>query len=187
MSGCLECFNSGLEGDSLQIAVDEKFPNFFCEGEQCSMHSPGPVSDDEKLIFLLTDPGSYDRATGVVSPDAFRELTRRDLSVLRLKYTNDGETEATRSKIIARGASRNPPQPRRITEVCVVETKNLRSAQINDQRIFAVYDTALPDSPSHASVFTTTGVLKEQGIKRKRVRMLCHEIFTSSILPYANL
>lgn len=186
MPSCLECFSKkDLKGIDLQILVDREHPNFACEATRCSEFSGAPVDNSESIAFLLVDPASYDPVTKVVTPDAFRELTNRDLSVLRIGIAQRAEAEETRERLIARGREKNPPEVRLVDEVCVAAVEEVRAQSMEGQRIFGVYDTALNGQPAHASVFTTQQVHSANKLGRKRVRALCYEIFSKSIISYS--
>ena len=183
MPGCLELFcEGGLSGTSLQIRVDCEFPGFACERECCSPFSPGPVADDEQLAFLLINPTHYDEERRVVVPNAFRELTTRDLSTIRLAHATKEEVVETRGELVERGLARS--QDRVIEEVCVGRVAELRAPLNQEGRILGVFDTALERKPAHASVFTTAACLKDPH-KRKLLRERVHSVMTQRLVPLA--
>jgi len=179
---CLECFcESGLDGRDLVKHIDANHPNFACERANCSHHSPGPVADDEVLAFILIHPLHYDEERDVVVPDAFQELTKRDLSTIRACLSKKSEAERTKEKLVQRGKDKIPPQLRLVDEVCVARVNEIRESSENDRRLLAVYDTALEDIPAHASIFTRSDVL-ESRLLRKIVRNKVHELFSKGRL-----
>lgn len=183
MPSCLECFcKSGLTGSALQKFVDEQHPNFECEKESCSIFSPYPVSQDEQLAFILIDPLHYDQVRGIIAPDAFQELTRRDLSTLRVRVATPSQADAIRDQLVMRGSAVED-QSRSVNEVCFATVEDIRSAADGDGRYFAVYDTALANIPAHASIFTRSEAF-ENRLTRKKVRQKIHEIFTKHRVPY---
>jgi hypothetical protein len=178
MPTCLEVFcSSGFEGRPLQIHVDQCFPDFACESEKCSPHSPGPVQNDETVAFLLINPLHFDEQRKVVVPDAFQELTNRDLSVLRIRHARKRDATATREELIERGKERVPPQLRLVDEVCIGNVSELRAAIAGYGRLIGVFDTALEEKPSHASLFTREAALEDRRL-RKVVRNRVHEVMT---------
>lgn len=184
MPSCLECFNeSGLEGRELQRFVDAQHPEFGCEKEPVSPHSPGPVTDEERVAFILIDPLHYDKERDVVVPDAFQELTKRDLSTLRVGHATQAEANATREELIQRGEARVIPQLRQVNEVCVAAVSELRTANDGNKRLLGVYDTALERVRSHASIFTRGDVLDCKRL-RKVVRNRIHEILSKTRQSY---
>ena len=181
---CLECFcESGFEGRNLQKLVDSIHPNFACEAERCSSFSPGPVGGDEELAFILIDPLHYDKVRGVVVPEAFQELTNRDLSTLRCAFASLKEANETRAELIDRGKVRIPPQERLVNEVCTARVSDIRKPDQEGRRWLAVYDTALENNKSHASIFTSLQNLEDKRF-RKIVRQKIHELFAKNRVSY---
>lgn len=186
MRNCLECFcESGLDGRELQKLVDGVFPAFACEQERCSQFSPKPVEDGEEIAFILIDPLHYDEARNVIVPEAFRELTTRDLSTLRVSHATSTEAEAVRDQLIRRGADQITPKLRLVNEVCIASVSEVRSELDNGARLLAVYDTALEEIPAHASIFTRHDVLESRKL-RKVVRNRIHKIMSKRRTPFAD-
>jgi hypothetical protein len=184
MINCLECFcESGFSGRELQKLVDELFPAFACEMRVCSPYSPGPVEDDEQVAFILIDPLHYDSVRDVVVPEAFQELTNRDLSLLRVAYATSEQVNRQRDELIQRGRERIPPQSRLVNEVCTSRVGDLRQTKEAGQRLLGVYDTALENISSHASVFTRTDVLEDRKL-RKIVRNRIHALLSPNRKPF---
>ena len=184
MPRCFETFcESGLSGKALQIIVDQLHPDFECEAHQCSPSSPGPVENDETVAFLLINPLHYDDDRKVILPDAFQELTNRDLSMLRVHHADPNEAIKTKEDLINRGLERVPPKLRTIDQVCLSRASALRAADIHGRRILAVYDTALEGKPSHASVFTIEPVFHDKRL-RKIVRHRVHEVMTKQVISF---
>lgn len=185
MPSCLECFcESGFSGQHLQKLIDSIHPAFVCELDKCSSFSPGPVDNAETIGFILIDPLHYDQERSTVVPEAFRELTTRDLSTIRVKHALQQEADTTRQDLIERGTQRIPPKLRFVDEVCIATVADIRSTILDGTRLFAVYDTGLETAPAHASIFTRGDVLADRRL-RKVVRNRIHEIFTRSRIKYA--
>lgn len=183
---CRETFcESGFSGAELQRLVSELHPCFECERENCSPFSPGPVEDDEVIGFLVIHPIHFDIQRNEVVPEAFRELTNRDLSTIRQAFATKGEADLTREQLIEIGLNRTRPQTRLIEEVFVAKVSDFRGANDNEGRLLAVYDTGLEDKPSHASIFTRTDVLDGDKIMRKRARFEVHRIFSQNRQSFA--
>ena len=177
MPTCLECFcESGLEGRDLLKHVDKFHPDFVCENDSCSPYSPGPVDDGETLAFILIHPLHYDDHRDVVMPSAFQELTKRDLSTLRVGIATRDETERIREQLVQRGLEKIPPQMRLVNEICKAKVVEIRSCLDGDRRTMAVYDTSLEKVPSHASVFTRYEFSENRQL-RKRIRSQVYEVF----------
>ena len=172
-----------MEGKDLQKHVDEFHPNFSCEGSVCSVHSPGPVADDETLAFILIHPNHYDPVRDVVTIEAFQELTRRDLSTLRSALATKDEAISTRDDLVARGQQKIPPKERMVNEVCTASVAEIRAQTDGERRLLGVYDTALEKVRSHASIFTRGDVF-DYNLLRKKVRNRIHETFTKNRMPF---
>ena len=183
---CIDSFcNCGKAGKDLQIHIDQVHPDFFCEGSRCSEHSPGPVSDEETLAFILINPLHYDEKNGVVVPEAFQELTNRDLSTIRICCASVKELDATKSQLIAIGQAKIPQQLREVDEVCLAKVSKIRSETHNGRRIFGVYDTALVDNKAHSSIFTRQIYLDDR-VLRKIVRSRIHGIFAKERVKFSD-
>lgn len=165
----------------MQRLVDDTHPKFVCELEQCSPHSPGVIANDETVAFLLINPIHFDQQRNTVTPDAFNELFKRDLSVIRQSYASADEVERTRESLIERGANQIPPKTRLINEVLIADVEQLRSLELDGSRIVAVYDTALHDKPAHASLFTQPAAFKNRPL-RKAIREKLHRTLTQNRL-----
>lgn len=187
MTTCLACFcESGFTGRNLQLLVDELFPSFECETKRCSPFSPAEVGSDEQLAFLLIDPLHYDPERKKVVPSAFQELTKRDLSTLRITHSSIAEVEDTVAKLTRRGASANASLDRTIQEVCIAKVADIRAQKLNEKRCFAVYDTALEQTPSHASIFCRTEILNSRQA-RKKARSLIHQVMSNTVVSIDEL
>ena len=179
-----------LRGTDLQDAVYASYGKGECEAESISEYSPGRVEDDELLTKLIVDPIHFDPATGVISPLAFQDATTIDLSLFREALASDEELQSAIDAIKATGASKLPPQDRGIQLVMQATAGDLRSLAFEggSERMCMVYDTALPDKPAHASVFTPTSARK--GAKQREVRRKLLALFgqnTVQLVDYRDL
>lgn len=168
---------SCLCGVALQDAVYSAFPGGECEAEQVSSHSHGPVQDEEVLTKLIVDPIHYDRQTGQISPLAFNDATTLDLSLFREVLATDAEIQLAINEIIATGKKKDPIQNRTIQIVLQATAGQIRTERFEspERRMCMVYDTAEPEKPAHASVFTPTEARK--GASQRRVRRALHDLF----------
>jgi hypothetical protein len=165
---CVEVFSSGLDGIALQIEVDKRFPEFVCEECSISGFSPGKVESGESVVFLTIHPIHYDPKTGLLSPVAFEQLTRNDLSLLRQKHTTRGEFDLVLSSLAGRGSGKIE---RSIDHCCLVKVDAIRGAKDEDGRVFGVYDTAIEELPAHASVFVRKDYLNDKAGKLEARRL----------------
>jgi hypothetical protein len=175
---CIHAFSYSIaQGKNSAECLDYMCPNFGCEAETCSVFSPGVVDDSEKLLFLLINPTHYDAQRETIVPDAFRELVVRDLSVIRIDLDLPDDISSTIKKLVSLGLQKAPPQERTILEGCLASGSDLREAEIDGMRVFAVYDSALNDNKSHASAFTSS-LFRSSSKLRKRAINRIYEIMT---------
>lgn len=180
MATCRDLIGGDLEGRELAARLDELFPNFACEQHVCSAHSPCRVADSEDVVFLLIDPLHYDEVRDKVVPEAFQELTKRDLSVLRRSYLTLIEAAETRQELIDRSRGTD----RKVDQVCIGRAQDIRvQVDTTGRRVMGVLDTALPEKVSHASVFTSSDVLSSR-VLRKIVRERIHAVMTRAVISF---
>jgi hypothetical protein len=170
---CCETFSSGLKGVALQIEVDTRFPGFECEDCSISEYSPGKVEQNEKVVFLTIHPIHFDDTTGVLSPVAFEQLTRNDLSLLRCSHAKREEFVYVLSRLVSGGSGR---VERSVERCCLVDVEAIRQAKDSNSRVFGVYDTAIKELPAHASVFVRKDYLNDKA-SRLDARRLALSIF----------
>lgn len=175
---CRELFASDFSGIELQIEVDTRFPNFACEDCSVSEHSPAKIEPDESVAFLTIHPIHYDEKTGTLSPIAFQQLTKNDLSVLRLAYATSSEFDFVASTLATGGSGKIP---RSVERCCVVDVILIRAVKDESGRVFGVYDTAIEKQRAHASVFVRKDYLDKS--KRLEARRLALALFGSNIVP----
>lgn len=186
MPTCQETFRPYVDDSGAfdYEAFESAHPGLCCEIEICSEHSLGCIDSVEEVAFLLIDPGHVDAVTGVVAPDAFDELFRRDLSVVRTVYSTVEELEYTKGLLVKRGMDRNPPQIRHVDLVSTVSARNLRDITLDNERVLGLYDTALPLQKAHGSVIAKQ-IAKSVKLNRKKLRAIVHEVMTMSVVEYS--
>ena len=126
--------------------VDAAAPNCGCEMHQAAKSSPGPVSDEEVLHLIISDPQSL-LPTGYLNPAIATQIDRGGMSTLREKATDD-EFIKTIEELRARSAGKG--EERFFHGVLVFNTGAVRHDC--GKRFLCVYDTALVDKPNHADV-----------------------------------
>lgn len=180
---CREAFaREDLPGREYAIHIDKEFPNFECESCSVSEFSKRPVHDDEELLFLVIHPIHFDVQRGTLVPAAFDQLISRDLSTIRLAMAVPSEIDRLKEGLIARGAKAGGDSARSISKGCVANTARIRSE--TDEagvRQLGVYDTAMVDNSSHASVLTRADILQSRPLRMK-IRMKIYEIFREKIV-----
>jgi hypothetical protein len=180
---CVEAFASGLSGVALQIEVDTRFPQFQCEACSVSSESPGKVEAEENVVFLTIHPIHYDDKTGVLSPIAFEQLTRNDLSLLRRDHATIDQFDHVLNRLLNGGSGKIA---RSINLCCCVSVDYIRAMNDGNGRVFGIYDTAISDLPAHASVFVRRDYL-ETSSARKEARRLALAVFGPKLMPLAEV
>lgn len=175
---CCEVFSSGLKGVPLQIEIDTRFPSFECEDCSISEHSPGKVEQGEKVVFLTIHPIHFDHVTGVLSPVAFEQLTRNDLSLLRHSHAKRVEFDHVLTRLVSGGSG---TVERSVEQCCLVEVAEIRSVEDQGNRVFGIYDTAIEDLPAHASVFVRKDFLGDKA-GRLEARRLALSVFEPQLI-----
>lgn len=140
------------QGDSLAAA--EEYP--LCAG---STH----VTDDEHLARAMESPSHVKAQELEFTQGAFLEATKRGVSVQRLSATTPDEIHKFGNDKVARFNVGKPEDKCRtylgyVAGLCSM----FRTAQYNDQRLFAVFSTPLPDTPSHADIFVIVQAGREE-------------------------
>ena len=115
---------------------------------------------------------------------AFTDAWRSDLSVFRDERATDAELELAIEEMKLTGASKTPPQNRRVAAAMVASAGAIR-AQIVDgtsNEAFRVYDTAEATKPHHASIFLTQTARAK--LTEKSVRKRLYELFSIAAPNY---
>ena len=105
--------------------------------------SPGPVQDQESLLRIIIEPDHI--REGRIQPSAvqLRDLTQRGLSVYRRAYANKQavgtDIEALLTRTTAAGR-------RRLEGLANFSTEAVRALTVQEQQVFVVIDTALPEN-----------------------------------------
>lgn len=185
MPTCAETFANYEEAGFAERLAKEQV-HCACEPEHCTWKSPGPVDDGEIIMFMLINPTHFDKDTGTLAPVAFQEVHKRDLSVLREQFVDLGQINQTINEIIDRGASRVPPAERKVDYLARAKVDMIREETLDERRLFAIYDTALPAKRAHASIFADPEVYQSKASQAKARRRL-HQIFSSNVISTAKI
>lgn len=179
---CIESFaRTDLVKREFPIFIDKNHPAFSCETCSVSAHSPGPVSSEEKLSFLVIHPIHFDAGTGTLVPAAFDQVIHRDLSTIRIDHAPESEIRATRQKLLDRGVASGAKLERAVSKCCIVDADVIRNVTDTlGERAVGVYDTGIEDSPHHASIMTTAKVLESRA-ERMALRLKIFGIFRAGL------
>jgi hypothetical protein len=156
-----------------------------CETFSLSQYSPGIVSDDEKLHFVVSDPKSL--LNGVLSPNVLIQIDTGGLSILR-DAASDEEFRITINELKARAEAQGAEWY--FYGVCTFSASAIRYDEA--KRFLCVYDTGLADKPNHADLMgpdlralATPTISKGEHERRnrariKRARDIIDSIFTGA-------
>lgn len=119
---------------------------FACERLSVSNISPGPVLDDETLVFIVSDPQTH-LNEGFLHPQAVNLVCSSGLSFLRSRATNS-EFYETWNALKASSDAKNID--RYFHGVYNFQARSVRNCQY--PRAVAVFDTGLPGRRHHSDV-----------------------------------
>lgn len=148
--------------------IDRAFPNAYCECESVSEFSEGTISGAEYVHRFVFSPIHIHE--GEVLPALFHDAKDKGLSCERgsSEQADSPTHERGRQQIEGWNASRAEGAISRsyvgsVSASCSV----LRALTMNDNRLLAIYDTALVDNPHHCDVFEIAGRTRAE---RKQAR-----------------
>ena len=116
--------------------------SFKCENCRVSRHSPGPVLDDEILLFIVTEPQIIISA-GKVHPQSLGLVYSKGVSTLRNR-AEDNEILDTWNELIS------SKKQRRFSGVFNFSARQVRRS--HNPRLFGVFDTGELRRPNHADI-----------------------------------
>lgn len=148
--------------------IDSAFPEAFCECQSVSKHSPGVVGAGEYLHRFVFSPLHLHE--GQVLPALFSDVKDKGLSCERgLLLDIKAEThERGRKQAELYNETKPDGKPDRVYVGSVTANCGiLRALAMNEERLLAVYDTAMEDNVAHSDVFEIAGRTNSQ---RKQAR-----------------
>ena len=171
---CIEFFEANPEGKKFKLLVDKTEAELVAwEKETASLHSPGPVNDDELVYHQILDPTNLTEARDGLNPKSFDTATGIGMSVNRIAHaTLDQMKELGRARADAFNAA-NPgnPQPRSLWGFVPIQVSLVRSliSKVTNTRGLFVFDTGLPHDISHADIGQVTR--DQKGIRAIRLEL----------------
>lgn len=180
---CRVFFESLPVGDRVSeraSLIDGAHPKGVCEGESVSVYSCGVVRDDEFIHRYVFSPLHIHE--GQVVTALFSDAKDKGLSCERSDSLVPSNDIHERGRVQARtfNETRRANQPERSyvgavsAKVCAV-----RSLKEKDERIYGVYDTALPENTAHVDVFEIpASIVSLSKAEQKLARLLLKEAFT---------
>lgn len=138
--------------------IDDSFPDAFCECESVSRFSPGVVAGGEFLHRFVFSP--LHMHDGEVLPALFSDAKDKGLSCERGDALQIAPQTHERGRQQAQRFNETKPEDRperayvgSVTASCSL----IRALLMNEQRLLAIYDTALEENVAHADVFEIAG------------------------------
>ena len=132
-------------------SIDLEHPKCRCESVSLSVHSPRPVSPDEKLLVAVYHP-IHIEDSGELKNSVLSTVKSVGMSCFRQCYVTK---EAFSSHVVQQESKGG----RRFRGVMTIRADCVREICIDRdgslQRVFCIYDTALRDNRSHAEVCQT--------------------------------
>lgn len=115
-----------------------------------SRFSPSTVREDEHVARQVFSPIHVDSETGDIKTAAFTDAFDKGLSVNRISYASKEEIHQLGGDK-AQLDRRNRPD-RKYLGFITVNVADIRECLEGGKRIFAIFDTALEEVPSHADL-----------------------------------
>lgn len=123
-------------------------PSCECEAVSVRSDSPGPVLNEEELITVVTSK-SFVALDGRVEPTLFDSRISNGISTDRKIHTTREDYDMRAVSLIAGNGKKSN------CGSIALSVKIIRSILHEGDRAIAVYDTGLPDNPSHAEIACT--------------------------------
>lgn len=150
--------DEGKSADKCKLLAGKHSEAVSLEGLSVSEHSPFIVANDESVARQIFSPLHFDDSLNEIKPSAFTDVNNKGLSVNRLCLVEEED-------IHVQGQAKELADNTRL-DLLDVENINRRKylgftkAKVQDirndledsKRVFAVYDSALLSTPSHADI-----------------------------------
>ena len=169
---CRQVNKRSSEGEQRVAVVNTECPDCICEQHKMSKHSPGFVSDEEKLTRFVFDPVHLKR-NGGIKPSIFSHVSTYGCSIQRESIVLDNEL----IQFLRNFLNKNPRQSWH--GILTGECSSLRKVLVDSsgQRALCIYDTAEEDNPAHAEIHQSQYVVDEAGPAELRAKLF--EIFNN--------
>ena len=160
--GCKELEAKYSQTECKCARYQEKFPDCVCERESVSIHSPGPVADNEILVRSIFTERELNQE-GRVKPIHFRpEPSTRGFSVDRVNRNQVG---------LLKSSKRKDARHKGYLKFAAARSGDIRNLMNDDgKRLFCVYDTATVENHAHADI--CQNVILQAGAENRRNRMM---------------
>lgn len=129
--------------------LDSLAPNCVCE--QCSNSPYGMIESSETLIRFVVPPQHWDKKKQRVKAAALSQAETQGMSVYRCGYCSDEELLRAAQDLV--GPKRQQVPTAGILGVLVLPADAVKSCLNESSPPYCIYDTELPNKPSHADVY----------------------------------
>ncbi|AZD52191.1 hypothetical protein C4K19_0373 [Pseudomonas chlororaphis subsp. aurantiaca] len=164
-----ETLSNEREAVSMRATViDTAFPDAYCETESVSRYSSGLVQSTEYLHRYVFSPIHMNGEK--VKAALFSDCKDKGLSCERSPTSEVPADIHARGKALVDGwnaANPDSDSPRSYVGVVSAQCERIRELVAQNQRMMAVYDTALADNPLHVDVFQIVN-RKRSDVKQAR-------------------
>ncbi len=127
---------------------DDEMPECCCEKVSVSPYSPYPITSDEKLASVITSERYVSGTTGKARKTIADRL-HNGISADRVIHTDLSSFELRAYSLV------ESHQAKRYIGVIVFSSSALRRINHDQNRFFAVYDTAIKENIAHAEIVMT--------------------------------
>jgi hypothetical protein len=155
---CDECRAVFAALDRLEISklravrLDEACPACKCADVSVSEFSPGPIANPELLVRLLLAPQHMSKKR-TPKAAALSDAETHGMSLFRDEHATDQHIITRAELLVYRARASNP-------KAGVFGVLRMVSGQVREYRhqqdtlqSYCIYDTGLPENPSHAEIF----------------------------------
>ena len=161
-------------------ALWEEAGRFDWERPTASMHSPGPVGDDEELARVVISPIHIDAESGEIKPAFLSDVKNKGGSSDRLAHGSVGDaiTRSAAIQTVKNASSATPDRLRAVQGIARFNAKRLRLLNTSSgTQAFGIYDTGREDNKGHADICQLVADEKEARSARWDLLMLTREGF----------
>lgn len=177
MTSCTELqplFDVNPRAQDFAALVDDHSPDCCCEMSAVSEHSCNdPVADDEYLLRIVLRPEVKDANQPRFDDSVVLPVIFSGLSVLRETRATAQEIEAL-ADLLARNGARRRPADEVVAvagvlrfPVSAARSRVLITPSGQVRRLFCVYETPEPNTPSHADILLTARNFPSKNRRRK--------------------
>jgi hypothetical protein len=171
---CASFFAANIENSDKVKALQQSGNGLTWELQSASIHSRGPVTNQECVFRLVFNPIHIDLETGSIKPSAISDVKDKGCSVDR--QTLRSLKDVFEFGIIAahkKNQNAGPGTPSRsLWGVSEINVSEIREILVGDsKRAFGVYATALAHNLSHADICQLIPEIEKQNARSARAQL----------------